>query len=313
MTIAAVFPGQGSQSVGMLGELAQGHPLVGETFEEGGDALGMDLWSLVREGPEAELGRTEHTQPALLAAGVAVWRVWRSQGGCDPVVMAGHSLGEYTALVCADALDYVEAIQLVRARGQLMQSAVPPGVGAMAAILGLDDDQVSALCEQAAQGEVVSAVNFNSPGQVVVAGGRAAVDRLMALARQAGAKRVVPLAVSVPAHSALMQPAVEGLRERLAQVEVRSPRIPVLHNVDVKACEDPEAIRDALARQVHSPVRWVETVRAMAGRGADTLVEMGPGRVLAGLTRRIDRELVGLGVYDPSSLDKALKACEEET
>ena len=306
MSLGFVFPGQGSQDVGMLAELAEAHPEVKQTFAEAGEALGYDLWQVAQEGPEAELNRTEVTQPAMLAAGVAVWRAWQAQGGPEPAVMAGHSLGEYSALVCADSIDFATAVSLVAERGRLMQEAVPAGTGAMAAILGLDDEAVIGICEQAAGDEVVSAVNFNAPGQVVVAGHRDAVARVIAAAKETGAKRAVELPVSVPSHCALMTPASEALAGRLAQVEVRAPRIPVLHNADVAAYDDPAAIRDALARQVNHPVRWVESVEAMTGRGVDRLVEAGPGKVLVGLNKRIARRMPARPVFDPDTLAEAL-------
>lgn len=310
MNIGFVFPGQGSQSVGMLADLASAYPVVRETFEEGGDVLGLDLWALVQNGPEETLGQTEHTQPALLAAGLAVARVWESAGGPHPILMAGHSLGEYTALVCAGAIGYTDAIELVRARGQLMQSAVPEGRGAMAAILGLDDQAVATLCADAAEDQVVSPANFNSPGQVVIAGHREAVERAMTRAQDAGARRVVALSVSVPSHCALMEPAVAGLSDRLAGTAVQGPGLPVIHNADARSHTDPETIREVLALQLHSPVRWVDCVRVMAAEGVETILEMGPGRILTGLNKRIDKSLNGLSVYDPRTIEKAMSACE---
>ncbi len=311
MPFAAVFPGQGSQSPGMLSGFDS--PLIREVFSEASDTLSLDLWGLAQHGPEEELNRTENTQPVMLAAGVAVWRLWESQGGCQPVVMAGHSLGEYSALVCSGALDFADAVRLVAARGRLMQSAVPDGAGAMAAILGLDDDAVRAACDAATQGEVVSPVNFNSPGQVVIAGAAAAVDRACAAAKDAGAKRALKLPVSVPSHCSLMEPAARELAQLLADVEISTPRIPVIHNVNVATLTDPSGIRDALAQQLYNPVRWVETVRRMAGQGVDRLVEFGPGKVLAGLTRRIDRSLNAICIHDAASLDAALASCEGES
>ncbi len=310
MKFGIVFPGQGSQSLGMLSDFAD-RPVVRETFEEAGEALGMDLWRLCQEGPEEQLNRTENTQPAMLTAGVAVYRLWRAEGGPEASVMAGHSLGEYSALVAAGALSLSEAVPLVAERGRLMQAAVPEGVGAMAAILGLQDDQVRALCTENAAGDVVEAVNFNAPGQVVVAGHRDAVERVMAAAREAGAKRVLLLPVSAPSHCALMQPAAERLAGRLAEVEIESPRIPVIHNADVATHDDPEAIRGILVRQLHSPVRWVETVQRLKEKGVTSLIEPGPGKVLAGLNRRIDRALTTLPVYDGATLETALAAMEE--
>lgn len=308
MSIAIVFPGQGSQSVGMLNALAAAYPQVQATFAEASAALGYDLWALVSSGPEEALNQTDKTQPAMLAAGVAVWRVWQARGGVQPAWLAGHSLGEYTALVCADALPFADAVRVVAERGRYMQAAVPAGQGAMAAILGLDDAQVVAACLAAAEatGGVVQAVNFNSPGQVVVAGNTAAVERAMALATQAGAKRALLLPVSVPSHCDLMRPAAARLDARLREVVLSPPRIPVLHNADVAAHADAAALRDALVRQLHSPVRWSETIQYLAARGVKTLVECGPGKVLAGLNKRIARDMVALPVYDPATLDAAL-------
>jgi len=306
MSLAFVFPGQGSQSVGMYADLAANHPEVRATFDEASAALGYDLWQVVANGPEEELNKTHVTQPAMLAAGVAAWRAWLANGGKTPAVMAGHSLGEYTALVCAGALDFADAVRLVADRGRFMQEAVPAGAGAMAAILGLEDAQVIEVCAQAGQGEVVSAVNFNSPGQVVVAGSSAAVQRAVELAKGAGAKRAVLLPVSVPSHCSLMQPAADRLAERLAAIEVKTPSIPVLNNVDVAAASDPAAIRDALVRQLYSPVRWVETIRRMRADGVDKLVECGPGKVLAGLNKRIEKDMATSAIVDAASLAQAL-------
>jgi [acyl-carrier-protein] S-malonyltransferase len=308
MKLAFVFPGQGSQSVGMLNALAEAHPLVKNTFAEASAALGYDLWAIVSSGPEERLNQTEITQPAMLTAGVAVWRVWQQLGGPQPTVMAGHSLGEYSALTCAEAIGFADAVKLVADRGRFMQEAVPAGQGGMAAIVGLDDDQVRVLCEQNANGEVLAPVNFNSPGQVVIAGTAAAVARAVANAKSAGAKLAKPLPVSVPSHCALMHPAAERMRARLKQVEVRAPRTPVLHNAHVRAETDPEAIRDALVRQIESPVRWVETVQKMAADGIGKLVECGPGRVLAGLNKRIAKDSQTLPVYDPETLAQARTA-----
>lgn len=306
--LAFVFPGQGSQSVGMLADLHAAFPEVGETFRQASDALGRDLWQLVAEGPKDELDRTTNTQPAMLSAGVAVWRVWRAKGGASPSVMAGHSLGEYTALVCAGALDFSDAVGIVAERARLMQAAVPQGSGAMAALLGLEDDRVRDLCAEAAsQGGVVEAVNFNAPGQVVVAGDKASVERAIELAKAAGAKRALPLPVSVPSHCALMKPAAVELAETLARARIDAPRIPVLHNASVEATEDPGQIRALLAMQLYSPVRWVETIRSLARRGAEVLLEAGPGKVLTGLTKRIDKSVAAHPVYDPATLDKALQ------
>jgi len=304
--LAIVFPGQGSQSVGMLGELAGAHPEVQTTFAEASSVLDYDLWALVQNGPEGDLNQTDRTQPAMLAAGVAVWRVWTGLGGATPAFMAGHSLGEYTALVCAGSLAFSDGIRLVAERGRRMQEAVPAGVGAMAAILGLDDDQVRAACNAAAQGEVVQAVNFNSPGQVVIAGHKAAVDRACEGAKAMGAKRAVPLAVSVPSHSGLMRPAAESFAATLAATDIKAPQIPVIHNADVAAYTDPAAIRDALIRQIYNPVRWVETVRFLGAQGITRIVEAGPGKVLAGLNKRIDKTMASLAAFDSASLAEAL-------
>jgi [acyl-carrier-protein] S-malonyltransferase len=306
---ACIFPGQGSQAIGMLRDLSVAHSVVRETFEEAADNLAINLWSLVMNGPEADLNRTEITQPVMLTAGVAAWRAWCAAGGARPAMMAGHSLGEYTALVCAGALNFGDAVLLVRARGRLMQAAVPEEQGAMAAILGLEGSQVTDICARAAQGNVVSAVNFNAPNQIVIAGDTKAVMRAIALATELGAKRAVRLPVSVPAHCMLMLPAAERLATDLVKTSVKAPEIPVLHNADAACHREPAVIRDILVRQLFSPVRWVDTVQAFAARGMGTIVEMGPGKVLAGLTRRIDKKLQSLCVYDPNSLAQALAKC----
>ncbi len=308
MTLAFVFPGQGSQSVGMLSALAEVCPEVRKTFAEGSEALGYDLWNLVQNGPESELNQTGKTQPAMLAAGVAVWRVWLARQGKIPAVMAGHSLGEYTALVCAGALDFADAVRLVAERGRYMQEAVPAGAGAMAAILGLEDAQVVQVCAEAAQGEVVAAVNFNSPGQVVVAGTATAVARAVELSKQAGAKRSLILPVSVPSHCVLMKPAAERLAALLRTIPMNIPRIPVVNNVDVAIYGEVEKIRDALIRQLYNPVRWVETIRTMNGAGVKILVECGPGKVLTGLNKRINKDMAALSAFDTVKLDEALRA-----
>ncbi len=306
-SLAFVFPGQGSQSIGMLSELAQHYPEVGITFDTAQEAMGVDLWHVIQQGPEEDLNQTHITQPAMLAASVAVWRVWRSRDGKLPALMAGHSLGEYTALVCAGALSLESAVMVVSERGRFMQEAVPDGRGAMAAILGLDDERVVDICTQAAQGAVVDAVNFNSPGQVVIAGNTEAVARAMEAAKQSGAKRVLLLPVSVPSHCSLMEPAALRLKEMLQDIEIRSPAIPVINNVDVAVHNDPEAIKDALMRQLCCPVRWVEIIQHMASNGIDTLVECGPGKVLAGLNRRIDKTMAAFPVYDTVTLEAAME------
>jgi [acyl-carrier-protein] S-malonyltransferase len=313
MTLAIVFPGQGSQSVGMLAALAATEPLVRQTFEEASAVLGYDLWSLCQQGPESELGTTEKTQPAMLAAGVATWRVWLRHGGPMPVAMAGHSLGEYTALVCSQALDFGVAVDLVRFRGQAMQRAVPVGQGAMAAILGLGDDELAAACREAAQGEVVEPVNFNAPGQVVIAGHAAAVARAIDNAKSRGAKRAMSLPVSVPSHSSLMSGAADQLAERLLTVDLATPVVPAVYTVDLQTHQSPDGIRRALREQLFKPVRWADTVRAMIAGGVTTFVECGPGRVLTSLGKRIDRrpELRMLAIDDPDSLSAALAAAGE--
>jgi len=305
-SLAMVFPGQGSQSVGMISGLAESAPEVGETFAEASEVLGYDLWQLVQQGPAEVLNQTGNTQPAMLAAGVAVWHAWQSRGGARPVVMAGHSLGEYTALVCAGALQFGDAVALVAERGRCMQSAVPEGVGAMAAILGLDDATVASVCETAAKDEVVLPVNFNSPGQVVIAGHAAAVERATALARETGAKRAVLLPVSVPSHCSLMMSAASEFAARLAQLDISPPLIPVIQNVDAKAHADPVTIRENLGRQLYSPVQWVRSVQAMGALGVTRIIEAGPGKVLAGLCKRIDKTIAAEAVHDAASLDTAL-------
>ncbi len=313
MSVAMMFPGQGSQSVGMLAELMEAEPAAGDTFREASDVLGYDLASLISVGPESELNRTDRTQPAMLAAGVAVWRAWQARGGPAPVAMAGHSLGEYTALVCAGALEFPAAVRLVQLRGQLMQEAVPEGAGAMAAVIGLDDGQVEAACETASTAGVVEAVNFNAPGQVVIAGEAAAVSRALEAATEAGARRAIRLPVSVPSHCRLMTGVAGALADALGQVPVSVPSVPVFHNVDGKPRSHPEEIRQALADQVHRPVRWVACVNALVAAGAEQLVEAGPGRVLAGLARRIDRRTPALPVEDPASLETALQKATGES
>ena len=302
---AIVFPGQGSQTVGMLAELGQQYDVVQQTFAEASEVLGYDLWALVQNGPAEDLNQTFRTQPALLAASVAIWRVWQSLGLAQPTLLAGHSLGEYSALVCAGVIDFKQAIKLVELRGQLMQEAVPAGVGAMSAIIGLDDEAIAKACEAAAQGEVVSPVNFNSPGQVVIAGNKDAVERAGALCKEAGAKRALPLPVSVPSHCALMKPAAEKLAVALESIEFNAPQIPVINNVDVATDTTPEKIKDALVRQLHSPVRWTEGVQLMSEQGIEKLLEVGPGKVLTGLTKRIVKTLEAAAVNDTASLDAA--------
>jgi [acyl-carrier-protein] S-malonyltransferase len=309
MSFAFVFPGQGSQSVGMLGELAAAPP-VRATFDEASGVLGYDLWQLVSQGPEATLNATERTQPAMLTAGVATWRLWQARGGAAPAVVSGHSLGEFTALVCAGALEFAATVDLVRFRGQVMQEAVPAGTGAMAAILGLDEAALEAACREAAQGRVVEPVNYNSPGQVVIAGEKQAVERAIELMRAAGAKRAVVLPVSVPSHSSLMLKAAERLRERLATQSVRAPKIRYLSAVDAREHTEPDDIRALLVRQLSSPVRWTEALRALSAPPVAQVIECGPGKVLTGLNRRIERrpDLGFFALEDPASLDAALAA-----
>lgn len=312
MTFAMVFPGQGSQSIGMLAGLAQAEPLVEQTFAEASESLGYDLWQLCQQGPEDQLGSTECTQPAMLAAGVAVWRVWKRHGGATPAMMSGHSLGEYTALVCSGALDFKTAIDLVRFRGQAMQAAVPPGQGAMAAVLGMEDDVVIAACTGAAQGEVVEAANFNSPGQIVIAGRKTAVERAIEVLKTKGAKRAIVLPVSVPSHTSLMRPAAEQLAERLKSIEIKTPHIKI-YSVELRVHETADGIRQALIEQLVKPVRWTATIKAMLANGATKIVECGPGKVLSGLNRRIERnkDIAMLAIDDPASLQDTLNATQE--
>lgn len=310
--LAFVFPGQGSQSMGMLAELAAAHAEVGQTFAEASERLGYDLWALVQEGPEEKLNNTRYTQPAMLASGIAVWRVWNAAGGVQPGVMAGHSLGEYSALVAAGVLDFADAIELVERRGALMQEAVPEGVGAMAAILGLDDDAVRDVCAACTSDDaLVSAVNFNAPGQVVIAGNSEAVDKAVDAAKEAGAKRAVKLPVSVPSHCALMKPAADGLAVAMSELDFGTATIPVLHNVDAATHNSDETIRMALAEQLYQPVLWVDTINNMAAQGATHVVECGPGKVLTGLCKRIDRSLKNLALFSPETLAAVQESLNE--
>jgi [acyl-carrier-protein] S-malonyltransferase len=303
-----VFPGQGSQSVGMLAELAEKHEIIKTTFAEASDVLGYDLFNLVMNGPAEELGKTFITQPALLTASVALYRLWCEQTSSKPTVLAGHSLGEYSALTCAGVIDFRDAVDLVRFRGEYMQEAVPAGVGAMAAVIGLADDVILEACAEAAQDEVCSAVNFNSPGQVVIAGNKAAVERAGEILKAKGAKRVLPLSVSVPSHCALMKPAAEKLAQKLATLTFKTPEIAVINNVDVSKESSAEAIKDALVRQLYSPVRWVETVQSMTSSNVDVMIEMGPGKVLTGLIKRIAKEANSMACNDEASLNSSLEA-----
>lgn len=307
MSFAFFFPGQGSQSLGMMNGFAE-HAIVKNTFDEASAILGQDLWAMIN-GSDAEIiGQTVNTQPIMLAAGVAVYRAYLEVGGKTPAAVAGHSLGEYTALVAAEALDFADAVKLVRLRAELMQPAVPQGVGAMAAILGLEDEQVRQICAESAQGEVVEAVNFNSPGQVVIAGNAAAVGRTMAAAKEAGAKRALPLPVSVPSHCSLMKPAADKLAEALKTVEIKQPQIRVIHNADVAAYDDAGKIKDALVRQLYSPVRWTETVNALVSDGIAESAECGPGKVLAGLAKRINKAAACSALTDAGQITAFIEA-----
>jgi [acyl-carrier-protein] S-malonyltransferase len=308
MKHAFVFPGQGSQSVGMLADLSATYPIVKRTFEEASDVLDYDLWKLSQDGPEETLNQTDKTQPALLAGGVAVWRVWREQDGTEPAFMAGHSFGEYSALVCAGALEFKEAVSLAQDRGRFMQSAVPEGEGAMAAILGLTDEKMIEICAAVAQDQVVSAVNFNAPGQIVIAGHTAAVKRAVEQAKAAKARRAVLLKVSVPAHSRLMLSAAEKMAKRLSAVSIAMPTIPVINNVDFSKKNEPVDICTVLTAQLYHPVRWVETIEKMVAEGVTMLFECGPGKVLTGLNKRIARNQTAKPIRDTKTLAQALEA-----
>ena len=304
--LAFVFPGQGSQKIGMLAELASQNPTVEATFREASNVLNYDLWQMIQQGEQEDINLTERTQPILLASSVAIWRLWNEKGGPAPAQMAGHSLGEWSALVCAGALDFGDAIKIVRARGAYMQQAVPVGEGAMAAILGLADDVIIGACDTAREDGIVDAVNFNAPGQVVIAGSAAAVDRAIAICKEAGAKRALALPVSAPFHTSLMQPAAEQLTELVQSTAFRSPSIPVIHNVSAEPEQDPNLIKSLMLEQIYKPVLWVDCILALKAAGAEQYVECGPGRVLNGLTKRIDRDLKSLSTDDAASLDNAL-------
>ena len=305
--LALIFPGQGSQSVGMLAELSEMHPSMKASFDEASDGAGVDLWALSQAGPEEMLNRTEYTQPALLAAGVAVWRLWNAQGGTKPSVLAGHSLGEYTALVAAGALSLKDGAHLVRIRGQLMQDAAPAGVGAMAAVLGAEDALVLEVCEAVSGAEVVVPANFNSPGQIVIGGHAAAVDAALAMLAGKGVRKAVKLAVSVPSHTPLMREAANRLAETMAGLHWNLPALPVVQNVDAKTHGSVEAIRDALVRQLYLPVQWTGCVQALAARGVNRIGECGPGKVLAGLAKRIDKSLDARALGTPADFAGAIE------
>ncbi len=304
--LAFVFPGQGSQKIGMLAELAAQYPVVAATFAEASEVLGYDLWELVQKGAQEEINLTERTQPLLLTASVAVWRVWQEKNGAQPSLMAGHSLGEWSALVCAGVVAFKDAVKLVQQRGKFMQEAVPAGQGAMAAIIGLDDVLIIEACKKAEQGEVVSAVNFNSPGQVVIAGSAAAVERASALCKEAGAKRALPLPVSAPFHTSLMRPAADRLAEQINATEFKAPQVPVVHNVTAQTELDPQKIKALMIEQIYSAVRWVECVNTMSAAGISLTIECGPGKVLSGLNKRINAELTALSIEKPEEVESVL-------
>ena len=312
MNIAVVFPGQGSQSVGMLSDYTENWPQIIDTFKEASDVLGYDLWDIVSNGPVEKLNQTEVTQPAMLAADIAVMRVMTEQCMIKPFVLAGHSLGEYAALVAAGSIEFADAIKLVAERGRLMQNAVPEGEGAMAAILNLTNEQIIEICEKASSETdlIVEAVNFNSPGQVVIAGNTAAVDKAIELAKEAGAKRALKLPVSVPSHSSLMKPAADQLTETLKNITIKTPEIQVIHNVDAKSHEDPDEIRDALAKQLYNPVLWVQTAKIIGSAAEDAIVECGPGKVLSGLSRRITKDVPTFALDTPASMQKFLDSMD---
>lgn len=309
--LAFIFPGQGSQKVGMLADLAAAYPVVEETFAQASEVLGYNLWQLSQEGPQEELNKTECTQPLLLTSSVAIWRVWQQEGGALPVLLTGHSLGEWSALVCAGIVQFQDAVKIVQLRGRYMQEAVPAGEGAMAAIIGLDDAAINKACDEAAQGDVVAAVNFNSPGQVVIAGSAAAVERASELCKEAGAKRAMPLPVSAPFHTSLMKPAADRLLGAINETVFAAPQIPVIHNVTAGSEPDPEAIKRLMFEQIYTPVPWVDCTKALVAAGIEVAVECGPGKVLAGLCKRIDKSISAYGAETPADIEKALAAVAE--
>jgi len=304
--LAFVFPGQGSQKVGMLAEMAAASPIIESTFAEASEVLGYDLWKLVQQGPQEDLNLTERTQPMLLTASVALWRAWAEKSGAQPALMAGHSLGEWSALVCAGVVDFKAAVKLVQLRGQYMQEAVPVGKGAMAAIIGLDDESIAKACADAGQGEEVGAVNFNSPGQVVIGGTAGAVDRAIVLCKEAGAKRAMPLAVSAPFHTNMMKPAADKLSAKIAETHFNTPQVPVVHNVNAQMEADPEAIKALMIKQIYAPVLWTGCVETLAAAGIEQVVECGPGKVLSGLCKRINKSVTAFSTETPEAMAKAL-------
>ena len=304
--LAFVFPGQGSQKIGMLAELAEQNPIIEKTFNEASDVLGYDMWQLIQQGAQEDINLTQRTQPILLTCSVAIWRLWNQKQGASPSQMAGHSLGEWSALVCANVIDFADGLKIVEARGKFMQQAVPVGQGAMAAIIGLDDQAILEACTEASALGVVDAVNFNAPGQVVIAGSNEAVERAMEICKDAGAKRALPLPVSAPFHTSLMKPAADNLADMVNAVTFRSPEVPIMHNVHAQNEQDPQAIKALMLEQIYSPVKWVDCVKQLKQSGVSTLVECGPGKVLSGLAKRIDRELTAVATESAADFDAAL-------